>query len=172
MRLNQGITAEERESLKLFADWVLKIENGKVSPPVEDLSSYEEDDIVILNDFCDTALENNVVNMINWTYPNFTENFKCPKYLSERAILTPTNHTISHLNSAIVDTILGEVHTYYSVDKAEDFGGTASDLDFAFPPEYLHSFNIPGLPPHELKLKVGVVVMLMRNLNQTLGLCN
>ena len=83
MRLNQGITTEERESLKLFADWVFKIGNGKVSPPVEDLSSYEEDDIVIPNDFCDTALENNVVNMINWTYPNFTENFKCPKYLSE-----------------------------------------------------------------------------------------
>lgn len=32
--------------------------------------------------------------------------------------------------------------------------------------------NPSGLPHHELKLKVGTVVMLMRNLNQTLGLCN
>ena len=38
MHLNRGITAEEREILKLFADWVFKIGNGKVSPPVEDLS--------------------------------------------------------------------------------------------------------------------------------------
>ncbi|XP_074360118.1 uncharacterized protein LOC141700198 [Apium graveolens] len=28
------------------------------------------------------------------------------------------------------------------------------------------------MPPHDLKLKVGAIVKLMRNLNQTLGLCN
>lgn len=31
---------------------------------------------------------------------------------------------------------------------------------------------MPCLPKHELKLKVGSVVMLMRNLNQIMGLCN
>ncbi|XP_074352868.1 uncharacterized protein LOC141692021 [Apium graveolens] len=29
-----------------------------------------------------------------------------------------------------------------------------------------------GMPKHDLKLKVGVVVMLTRNINQVLGLCN
>lgn len=29
-----------------------------------------------------------------------------------------------------------------------------------------------GLPPHNLVLKVGVVVMLLHNLNQDIGLCN
>lgn len=28
------------------------------------------------------------------------------------------------------------------------------------------------MPAHDLKLKVGIIVMLIRNLNQTLGLCN
>ncbi|XP_074327393.1 uncharacterized protein LOC141665311 [Apium graveolens] len=52
--------------------------------------------------------------------------------------------------------------TYYSVDKAEDFGGTTTELSFAFPPEYLNSINVSGLPPYKLKLKEGVTVMLMR----------
>lgn len=62
--------------------------------------------------------------------------------------------------------------SYFSVDTAEDFPGTEQDQIASFLPEYLNSINIPGLPLHELKLKVGVVIMLMRNLNQTLGLCN
>ncbi|WOH00400.1 hypothetical protein DCAR_0519759 [Daucus carota subsp. sativus] len=82
-----------------------------------------------------------------------------PKYLSRRAILTPTNQTVSHLNSLIVDKLPGESLSYYSVDSAEEFGGTEEDLNHAFPNEYLNSINIPGMPPHQ-------------NLNQTLGLCN
>ncbi|XP_074352756.1 uncharacterized protein LOC141691905 [Apium graveolens] len=46
------------------------------------------------------------------------------------------------------------------------------DLNEAFPVEYLNSLNVAGMPPHDLKLKVRAVIMLMRNLNQTLGLSN
>ncbi|XP_074361199.1 uncharacterized protein LOC141701448 [Apium graveolens] len=42
----------------------------------------------------------------------------------------------------------------------------------AFPVEFLNSIDMSGMPKHELKLKVGVVVMLTRNINQVLGLCN
>nr|XP_017255632.1 PREDICTED: uncharacterized protein LOC108225307 [Daucus carota subsp. sativus] len=172
MRLNQGQNAEEKENLRKFAEWVLQIGDGKLSPPTDELSVVDEDSIMIPADFCDPETENSVKNMIEWTYPSFTTNFQNPAYLSERAILTPTNVTVAHLNSNIVETIPGDQASYYSVDRAEDFGGSDSDLSFAFPPEYINSYNIPGLPHHELKLKVGVAVMLMRNLNQTLGLCN
>ena len=72
----------------------------------------------------------------------------------------------------IVDRIPGNMSSFFSIDTAEDYPGTAREQMACFPPEYLNALNIPGLPLHELKLKVGVVVMLMRNLNQTLGLCN
>lgn len=68
--------------------------------------------------------------------------------------------------------IPGEEFSYLSVDRADDFGGSDAELDVAFPTKYLNSLVILGFPNHELKLKEGVVVMLMRNLNQTLGLCN
>jgi len=40
------------------------------------------------------------------------------------------------------------------------------------PVEYLNSITLSGIPPHKLTLKEGAVVMLMRNLNPSLGLCN
>ena len=42
----------------------------------------------------------------------------------------------------------------------------------SYPLEYLNSLEFPGLPAHKLRLKVGVPVMLLRNLNQKEGLCN
>jgi len=40
------------------------------------------------------------------------------------------------------------------------------------PPELLHSLKISGLLNHCLDLKVGAPVILLRNLNQSIGLCN
>ncbi len=40
------------------------------------------------------------------------------------------------------------------------------------PKEYLHSLTTLGLPLSKLKLKVGLPVMLLRNLNPERGLCN
>ncbi|XP_015953880.1 uncharacterized protein LOC107478259 [Arachis duranensis] len=46
-----------------------------------------------------------------------------------------------------------------------------SQLDF-YGPELLNSINCSGLPPHKLILKVSIPVMLLRNINQSSGLCN
>ncbi|KAL1299164.1 hypothetical protein AAHE18_18G089100 [Arachis hypogaea] len=46
-----------------------------------------------------------------------------------------------------------------------------SQLDL-YGPELLNSINCSGLPPHKLILKVGVPVMLLRNIDQSSGLCN
>ncbi|XP_074352254.1 uncharacterized protein LOC141691410 [Apium graveolens] len=172
MRLNQGNSEEEILALKKFAEWVLQIGNGQVKAPIDSFEHYKNDEVLIPSDFCDPEMKNSVENMIHWTYPNFFSNYKCPRYISERAILTPTNQVVGHLNSLIVETIQGAESRYFSIDKAEDFGGSTEEMSFAFPPEYLNAINILELPVHELKLKEGVAVMLMRNLNQTLGLCN
>lgn len=63
-----------------------------------------------------------------------------------RVILTPTNQTVGHLNSMIVDKLPGDYISYFSVDTAEEFGGTEDDLHNAT--EYLNSINVSGMPPH------------------------
>ncbi|XP_055910813.1 uncharacterized protein LOC129945176 [Eupeodes corollae] len=35
-----------------------------------------------------------------------------------------------------------------------------------YPTEFFNSLQLPGLPPHNLQLKVGLVVIMVRNINQ------
>lgn len=172
MRLVKLTSDGGSEVLSIFAKWVLDIGDG-ISNNMDSATSPESEfGICIPAEFCNIDESNSVDNMISKIYPNFLQNYKCSKYLSERVILTPTNQTVSSLNEVIVEMIPGLVKSYFSVDKAEEFGGTDSELEILFPVEYLNSLSIPGMPHHGLKLKEGVVVMLMRNLNQTIGLCN
>lgn len=172
MRLNKGSNAKEVEILTKFSKWVLDVGDGKISLKIIHGHDSMDEDINIPHQFCNLQSVNSVEKMIESIFPRFMENFKDPDYLSERAILTPTNQTVGHVNSAIVDMIPGEIFSYFRIDTTEDFLGSERDQLTSFLPEYLNSINIPWMALHELKLKVGVVVMLMRNLNKTLGLCN
>ncbi|XP_074365252.1 uncharacterized protein LOC141706381 [Apium graveolens] len=66
----------------------------------------------------------------------------------------------------------GKEHSYFSQDSLVDSECDNNDLGSAFPIEYLNSINMPCLPKHHLKIKEGCMIMLMRNLNQIMGLCN
>ncbi|XP_058775595.1 uncharacterized protein LOC131649862 [Vicia villosa] len=73
---------------------------------------------------------------------------------------------IVHFNNA------GEIRDYYSansVDKSEIHDPAVVDI---LTPEFLSSLLTSGLPNHHLKLKVGTPIMLMRNIDQSEGLCN
>lgn len=50
-----------------------------------------------------------------------------------------------------------------------DDGNEASDC---YPTEYINSLTPNGLPPHDLQLKKGAIVILIRNMDIRNGLCN
>ncbi|GJS76163.1 ATP-dependent DNA helicase PIF1-like protein [Tanacetum coccineum] len=55
---------------------------------------------------------------------------------------------------------------YYSFDEAED------DTHNYYPLEFLNSLNVSGLPLHHLRLKIGCLIILLRNLDLANRLCN
>ena len=69
----------------------------------------------------------------------------------------------------VLKLIPGDQKTYTSVDQIDR---EDNEEAIVFPEEYLHSLMPTGLPPHRLTLKVGSIVMLLRNLNIKQGLCN
>ena len=61
----------------------------------------------------------------------------------------------------------GESRIYSSADSIQGAEDGAQ-----YPIEYINSINTGGLPPSQLEVKRGVPLMLLRNLDPGLGLCN
>ncbi|XP_061346787.1 uncharacterized protein LOC133292402 [Gastrolobium bilobum] len=66
----------------------------------------------------------------------------------------------------------GDERIYLSSDNILKQDGNSSLEDDEFSPEILNTFSCSGLPDHKLILKVKVPVMLLRNIDQSRGLCN
>ncbi|KAK9675583.1 hypothetical protein RND81_11G016900 [Saponaria officinalis] len=72
----------------------------------------------------------------------------------------------------MADLISGDEKVYKSCDEICTTSLECMDKFESYPTEYLNSLNLQGLPHHELKLKIGMPVMLFRNINPSQGLCN
>jgi PIF1-like helicase/UvrD-like helicase C-terminal domain len=88
---------------------------------------------------------------------------------AKKVILTPKNDCVHKLNDDVLMRLEGEENIYLSIDriKSDDDG-----VHIQFQMELLNSVTPSGLPLHQLKLKVGSTIMLLRNLSLTKGLCN
>ncbi|CAN1770800.1 ATP-dependent DNA helicase PIF1 [Linum perenne] len=67
---------------------------------------------------------------------------------------------------------LMDLQTYLSSDTLITENNDQRALDEEYPVEFLNSLSFNNIPEHSLQLKPKTVVMLLRNLNPSLGLCN
>ncbi|XP_028752798.1 uncharacterized protein LOC114712429 [Neltuma alba] len=72
------------------------------------------------------------------------------------------------VNACINSSYLWEYCTIFHLTKNMHEDGV-EDL---YTPDFLNTINCSGLPMHKLTLKVGMPVMLLRNIDQASGLCN
>lgn len=110
--------------------------------------------------------------LIDHIYPQFIHNYNNPRYLMERVILAPTHKEVNAINDLLTSCIpsTARSRTYFSADSVQyDDNHAPHDL---FPVEFLNSLDINGLPPHKLTITEGMPIILLRNLNKSMGLCN
>lgn len=81
-------------------------------------------------------------------------------HIIERAIFTPKNKDVDAINNHTVLSFPGGEKVYLSADKvAQD------EHADNYPMELLNSLNPPGFAPHQLRLKLGIPVILLGNIN-------
>lgn len=91
------------------------------------------------------------------------------QYLTGRCIVAVRNDICGWYNDAILDRLPGSVHVSHSIDELI----TDSNSDhLRCPVENLHQVDLPGFPPHVLRLKKNCIVMVLRNLNVAEGMVN
>ncbi|XP_015931311.1 uncharacterized protein LOC107457658 [Arachis duranensis] len=167
MRLSLGENNNIQE-LRNFTEWLLKIGDGLAGDTTDGESIVHiPSDILIKNS--ETVLD----DLIDFVYPNMLSNLSVEIYFKDRAILAPIlDFCVTDVNNKMTAGLPGQEIVYLSSNSvcAEE-GNMELELD-AFSPEILNGINCSGLPPHKLVLKVGVPVMLLRNIDQTNGLCN
>jgi len=137
---------------------LLAIGNGKL--PVDSISGR----IQLPAEFCNLVTSKN--ELVEKVFPNILTNYKNHKWLSERAILAAKNKDVHEINKIILTKIRDQAVLYKSVDTVLEPNEAVH-----YPSEFLNSLDLPGFPTHVQQLKIGVPIILLRNINPP-KLCN
>ncbi|MCH79884.1 ATP-dependent DNA helicase PIF1 [Trifolium medium] len=167
MRLKSDSMDKSEAELKEFADWILKIGDGLLGT-----DDHGEAQIQIPEDLCILEADNPLLHLVNFVYPNVVTNCRQPNFFEDQAILGPTLEVVEQVNDFVLSMIPGEEKHYLSCDtpcKSDEDYEVQSDW---FTSEFLNDIKCSGIPNHRLTLKVGVPIMLLRNIDQASGLCN
>nr|XP_042913409.1 uncharacterized protein LOC122273401 [Parasteatoda tepidariorum] len=144
-------------SAETFSKQLLDIGDGKVTKD-------ETGCIKLLDDFC--IIIDSQDALINLIFSDVHTQYIHHEWLAERTISAAKYVNVIELNLKIKQLLPGNLVTYKSVDAVCDPIEAAN-----FPTEFLNSLDLPGIPPHNLVLRVGSPVILLRILNLP-RLCN
>ena len=172
MRLQcPDLDIKSQKELLDFSNWVLSIGEGNLESQIPTDNS-DEMLVKIPEDLLIKGHEEAIPAIVNAIYTDLINEYQNIDYLKSRAILCPTNDSVDEINNYIVSLLPGDGKQYLSCDKIVKAPDSHESYDILYPVELLNSLNGSNFPTHELTLKVGVPIMLLRNLNQSIGLCN
>lgn len=158
--LAENMRASEDQS---YSDWLMNIGNGTHRTPSHDLKDFAHIPSKII-------LRGKDKDLASFAF-NTTEPIS-PEMISSKfnaAILTTLNEDADRINDLVLERMSGQIHQYLSADKLITEDAAEADL---YPLESILSQTPSGFPHHELNLKVGCVVMCLKNIAIHLGLCN
>ncbi|XP_077215616.1 uncharacterized protein LOC143850234 [Tasmannia lanceolata] len=108
-------------------------------------------------------MDSSINQLLELTFAQLQQNIQYVEYMMSHVLLALKNETIHYLNDFVLEQLPGNKITYYSFD---------SDPEDIYQPDFFNTFNISGFPPHQLNLKKGIPIILLRTINRNLGLCN
>ena len=112
-----------------------------------------------------------VDRLIDTVFPDFQSHISDPnsaaQWVADRAILAMRNTDVDRLNNAVLERLPGDTLCSYSADSIADPDDASN-----YPIEFLNQLSFSGLPNHQLVLKPGVPVILLRNIDVVHSLCN
>lgn len=142
-----------------FSRMVDRIGDGLLSPDADGLIEIHG-----------VKTETDIESSIDYVFP--PEVLRDPLLCSKRAIITSLNVTVDDINDLVLSRVEGEVHVLEG-RSVLDHEHLECDLNDAFcMSDHLCTVHHSGVPSHTLRLKVGIVIMLTRNLDISQGLCN
>ncbi|XP_047514655.1 ATP-dependent DNA helicase PIF1-like [Pieris napi] len=155
---NMRVELSRDETTGQFAKILLQI--GEGTYPTDQTTGLIE----LNSDFCNIVTTED--ELIDKIYPNIIQNYTNAEWLFQRAILATKNNIVDDINFNILKKIPGEEKIYKSIDTMVSIEESVN-----FPTEFLNSLQVPGMPLHCLRLKIGTPIILLRNLNSP-KLCN
>jgi len=98
-------------------------------------------------------------------------------YFMQCNILAPKNTDVNEVNNAILESLSEELHMYLNANSLtlteEGANATARvSMNSLYSVEFLNTLQFSDIANHKLELKMGVLILLLRNFNQSIGLCN
>jgi len=170
------VMAANSEEKQEFAKWVLNVRDGSLPAIVEE-EGFDPDWIKIPSHMKLPAKDCSLRGLIRTIYPDHQCHFGDAMYLMQRNILAPKNTDVDEVNNVILESLFKKLHTYLSANSLTPTKEGASvvariSMDSLYPVEFLNTLQFSGIANHKLELKVGVSILLLCNLNQSIGLCN
>ena len=154
LKTNMRVYTANDDNAHIFADNLLLIGDGK-------MEKISELDVIPCGNMVD-----NIKDLIERIYPDLHINYIINDWLCERSILAQTNDNVRKINNYLLNILPGDSISYKSIDRV-----LKDEEAVDYPIEFLNSIKLSGLPDHLLTLKIGVPIMLLRNLNPP-KLCN
>ncbi|XP_057740395.1 uncharacterized protein LOC130957569 [Arachis stenosperma] len=167
MRLSRGSRDIHGVQLKEFATWLLQVGDGLIGDNTDGESVIRIPHNLLLN--VESACLHDLVLFV---YPDILLYSSSVDYFKDRSILAPTLDVVTEVNNHVMSLIPGNERVYLSSDTLISEDGHLESELYTMSTESLNALNCSGIPQHRLVLKIGVPVMLLRNVDQSKGLCN
>ncbi|XP_053597683.1 uncharacterized protein LOC106693515 [Microplitis demolitor] len=158
LTINMRVQLQNDPSAQIFSEQLLDIGNGKIE------LQPNTQCIKLPDNFCTVVQDKN--ELIQSIFSDVQNNYLNHEWLSQRAILASKNVDVDEINFQIQQLLPGDLMSFKSIDTVVDENESVN-----FPIEFLNSLDIPGMPPHNLRLKIGSPIILLRNLTPP-QLCN